>query len=69
MGIALLNGYVSKATFLLIVTIWNALAVYIPIHFDFATETVILIVGIGNAVIVWLGTESGHSVKGQTVKN
>ena len=65
---ALLNGYLSKATFLLIVTIWNALAVWIPLQFDLSAETVVLILTIGNSIIVWLGTESGHA-KGKTGNN
>lgn len=51
----------SKATFGLIVTVWTALSIYIPSHFSWSIETITLLVCIGNAVIVWLGSETGHN--------
>jgi len=56
---------ISKASFILIVTIWNAISLYIPLKFSWSVESIILLQTIGNAVIVWLGVETGHGT-GQT---
>lgn len=48
---------------MLISGIWNATAVYIPLHFSFAPETIIFIVTIGNLVIGWVALETQEEHK------
>jgi hypothetical protein len=60
---AWLRKYVDKYTYMLISGIWNATAVYIPLHFSFAPETIIFIVTIGNLVIGWVALETQEEHK------
>jgi hypothetical protein len=50
----------DKKTYLFIVSAWSAISTYIPLHFHWSFETVVLIVTIGNLTIAYLGTESGN---------
>jgi hypothetical protein len=58
---AWLKKYIDKYTLMMITVIWNAIAIYIPIHFHWSSETIILIVTVGNAVIQWLSLETGNT--------
>jgi len=46
---------------MLISGIWNALAIFIPIHFDWSPETIALVVTIGNLVIQWIALETNQN--------
>jgi len=59
------NIVISKALFVLIVTIWNAISIYIPLKFSWSVESILLVQTIGNAVIIWLGTETGYGANGK----
>lgn len=50
--------FISKAEYVMLVTIWNAIAVFIPLHFHWSIETVVLIITVGNAIIAWVGTNT-----------
>lgn len=55
------NLKVDKATFMLIVTIWNLLAAYIGTAVTSLSPPILtIILGAGNAIIVWLGVETGN---------
>ena len=53
----------TKALYALIVGIWNSVSLYITQALQLEPTLMVLIVTIGNLVIVWIGTESGHSTK------
>ena len=48
---------IDKATFMLIVIIWNLVAAYVMSASKVAPPILALILGIGNAIIVWLGVD------------
>lgn len=55
---AWMKKYIDKYTFMFISGIWNALAVFIPLHFQWSPESIVLILTIGNLVIQWLSMET-----------
>ena len=50
----------DKATFMLVVTIWSLLAAYIGTIDKLSAGVLALVLGIGTAIILWLGVETGN---------
>lgn len=55
---AIKKWFITKSEYILAVTVWNALATFIPLHYHLAPETIVLLITVGNAVIAWLSTET-----------
>ena len=51
---------IDKATFMLIVSAYNSIVGYVSSYVSLPIGALGLALGIGNAVIVWLGIESGN---------
>ena len=60
---AFLKKYIDKYTFMLISGVWTSLSAYIPIHFHWAPETIVLLITIGNLVIQWIALETSQNHK------
>jgi hypothetical protein len=51
----------DKATFVLVLTIWNLVSSYIVSYLHLPMGDILLIAGIGSAVIAWLRDETGFT--------
>lgn len=51
----------DKATFILILTIWNLASSYITANLHLPIADILLIAGIGSAFIAWLRDETGFT--------
>lgn len=51
----------DKATFILLLTIWNLVSSYIVSYFNLPIGEILLIAGLGSAIIAWLRDETGFT--------
>lgn len=62
-----LKYIIDKATYILIVGVWNALSLFVSNRIGGDPELTLLVVTIGNLVIGWIGLESGNSPPGKAI--
>jgi hypothetical protein len=64
-----LKNIIDKATFLLIVGVWNAVSLFVSHRVNLDPEIVALVVTIGNLIIGWLGLEAGVTINASASKS